>query len=144
MGGYGLQSGVAWRIHLEPDLIGRGSLNALEFLAALIGIWVENELGPALGFDDVLLCQGDSSSATGWIAKSSFGDECPLHLAISRSVAGYLSERGITHYSQWFPEKDNSVADSLSRDFHLDDVEIVSHLHQKFTNQIRSPFASSV
>ena len=40
MGGYGLQSGVAWRIQLELDLIGWGSLNSLEFLAALIGLLV--------------------------------------------------------------------------------------------------------
>ena len=67
-------------------------MNSLEFLAALIGIWVENELGSAFEPDDVLLCQGDSSSATGWLAKSSFGDECPLLLAISRLMAGYLNK----------------------------------------------------
>ena len=94
IGGYGLQSGIAWRIKLDPNLIGRGSLNSLEFLAALVGVWVENELGPSFGADDVLLCQGDSSSATGWLAKSSFGDECPLQLAIARSMAGYLNEIG--------------------------------------------------
>ena len=93
MGGYGLQSGVAWRLQLEPDLIGRGSLNSLEFLAALVGMWVENKLGSAFGPDDVLLCQGDSSSATGWLAKSSFGDECPLHLEISQSMTRYLNEQ---------------------------------------------------
>ena len=140
MGGYGLLSGVAWRIHLEPDLTGRGSLNSLEFLAALIGLWVENELGGAFGPDDVLLCQGDSSSATGWLSKSSFGDECPLHLAISRSMAGYLNDQKIAHYSQWFPGKENSVADSLSRDFHLPDSELVSHLRLNFANQLPQSF----
>ena len=140
MGGYGIQSGVAWWIQLDQDLIGRASLNSLEFLAALIGVWVENELGTALGSDDVLLCQGDSLSATGWIAKSSFGEECPLHLAISRSVAGYLNDNAVTHYSQWFPGKENSVADSLSCNFHLDDVEIVSHLRKNFANQLPQSF----
>ena len=115
-------------------------MNSLEFLAALIGLWVENELGTTIGPADVLLCQGDSSSATGWLAKSSFGDECPLHLAISRSMAGYLNEHGIAHYSQWFPGKENSVADSLSRDFFLDDVEIVSHLRKNFANQMPQHF----
>ena len=47
MGGYGLQSGVAWRLLLPPDWIGRGSLNCLEFLAALVGIWVEHKHGGA-------------------------------------------------------------------------------------------------
>jgi hypothetical protein len=50
---------VAWRIQLGPDLIGRRSLNALEFLAALIGVWVEHhQLGPNIAADDVLLSQG--------------------------------------------------------------------------------------
>jgi hypothetical protein len=140
IGGYGLQSGVAWRLHLEPDLIGRGSLNSLEFLAALVGVWVEHELASAIGNDEVLLCQGDSSSATGWLAKSSFGDECPLQLAISRSMASYLNERSIAHYSQWFPGKENSVADVLSRDFSLDDSEVVSLISERFPHQIPQSF----
>jgi hypothetical protein len=82
MGGYGLQSGVAWRLLLPPDWIGRGSLNCLEFLAALVGVWVEHQVGGPWAEDEVLLCQGDSSSASGWITRSSFGDECPLHLAM--------------------------------------------------------------
>jgi hypothetical protein len=45
MGGYGLQSEVAWRLLLPPDWIGRGSLNCLEFLAALVGVWVEHQVG---------------------------------------------------------------------------------------------------
>ena len=126
MSGYGLQSGVAWRLQLDPDRIGRGSLNSLEFLlVALVGVWVEHELGSALG-------EGDSSSATGWLTKSSFVDKCPLNLAISRSLASYLNNNSIPHYSQWFPGKENSVADVLSRDFHLDDSAIVSRLHEKF------------
>ena len=141
MGGYGLQSGVAWwRLQLEPDLIGRGSLNSLEFLAALVGMWVENELGSAFGPDEVLLCEGGSGSATGWLAKSSVGDECPLHLEISRSMARYLNDRRIAHYSQWFPGKDNSMADSLSRDFRLSDVDLTAQLRLNFANQLPQSF----
>ena len=101
---------------------------------------VENELGSAFGPDEVLLCQGDSSSATGWLAKSSFGDECPLHLRISRLMARYLNDHKISHYSQWFPGKYNSVADSLSRDFHLSDADLISQLHLNFPNQLPQSF----
>ena len=125
MGGYGLQSGVAWRLLLSPDWIGRGSLKCLEFLAALVGVWMEHQFGGPWVEDDVLLCQGDSSSATGWIARSSFGDKCPLHLAIARTMAQYMIDHELTHYSQWFPGKENSVADVLSRDFELGDAEVV-------------------
>ena len=47
-------------------------------------------------------------------------------------MAGYLNEHSIPHYSQWFPGKENSVADVLSRDperfapqpeGHADDLE---------------------
>ena len=138
MGGYGLQSGVAWRLHLDPDLIGRGSLNTLEFLAALIGIWVECEIAGGIGTDAVLLCQG--SSATGWLAKSSFGDECPIHMAIAWSVASYMNARSVAHYSQWFPGKENSVADALSRNFHLCDKEVVELLHENFAHQLPQSF----
>ena len=125
MGGYGLQSGVAWHLLLPPDWIGRGSLKCLEFLAALVGVWMEHQFGGPWVEDDVLLCQGDSSSATGWIARSSFGDKCPLHLAIARTMAQYMIDHELTHYSQWFPGKENSVADVLSRDFELGDAEVV-------------------
>ena len=67
-----------------------------------------------------------------------FGDECPVHLAIlARSMAGYLNDHGVAHYSQLFPGKENSVADSLSRDFHLGDV---SHLRSNFANHLPQTF----
>jgi hypothetical protein len=140
IGGYGLQSGIAWRLQLDADLVGRGSLNSLEFLAALVGVWVETKFGPGFEANDVLLCQGDSSSAAGWLSKSSFGDECPLKLAIARSMAKFLNEHSIPHYSQWFPGKENSVADVLSRDFHLSDDAVISLLRQQFSNQLPQSF----
>ena len=69
------------------------------FLAALVGVWVEHQFGGPWAEDDVLLCQGDSSSASGWIMRSSFGDECPLHLAIARTMAKYMSNQRLHHYS---------------------------------------------
>ncbi|KAI2499964.1 hypothetical protein MHU86_14538 [Fragilaria crotonensis] len=140
MGGYCMQSGFAWRLKLEPDLIGRGSLNSLEFLAALVGVMVEHQFGDPWRADDVLLCQGDSSSATGWIAHSSFGDECPLHLVIARMLASYLMEHEMPHYAQWFPGKENSIADVLSRDFHLTDSALTSKLFELFSPQLTSSF----
>ncbi len=140
MGGYGLQSGVAWRMLLSPDWIGRGSLNCLEFLAALVGVWVEHQVGGPWAKDEVLLCQGDSSSASAWITQSSFGDECPLHLAIARTTAKYMSNHRLQRYSQWFPGKENSIADALSRGFWLGDEEVVNFLKQNFAHRIPQDF----
>jgi hypothetical protein len=140
IGGYGLQSGIAWRLLLPPDWIGRGSFNCLEFLAALVGVWVEHQVGELWAKDKVHLCQGDSSSASDWISRSSFGDECPLHLATARRMAKYMSDHSLQHYLQWFPGKENSVADSLSRDFWLGDKDIVEFLRQNVAHQLPQGF----
>ena len=126
------------------DLIGRGSLNLLEFIAALVGVVVEHQLGSAWQDCNVLSCQGDSLSATGWIAGSSFGNECPLHLAIARRLASYLMEHSLAPYTQWFAGKKNSVADALSRDFHLTDAALTSRLFKHFSPHIPQSFQVSL
>ena len=63
----------------------------------------------------------DSTSASGWVRKSSFSDACPIHLAIARAFATLCMEKEINHYTQWFPGKKNHVADALSRDFAIPD-----------------------
>ena len=56
-------------------------------------------------------------------------------------MAGYVNDNNaITHYSQWFPGKENSVADSLSRDFHLDDDALGSLLRTNFAHQLPQSF----
>ncbi|KAI2501757.1 hypothetical protein MHU86_12677 [Fragilaria crotonensis] len=67
---------------------------------------------------------GDSTSAAGWLAKSNFNDDCPLHLTIARAFADFCLTHEIDHYTQWFPGKENKVADMLSRDFALDDAAL--------------------
>ncbi|KAI2497537.1 hypothetical protein MHU86_16940 [Fragilaria crotonensis] len=57
---------------------------------------------------------GDSTSAAGWLAKSNFNDDCPLHLTIARAFADFCLTHEIDHYTQWFG-KENKVADMLSR-----------------------------
>ena len=59
IGDYGLQSGIAWRLLLPPDWIGRGSFNCLKFLAALVGVWVEHQAGELWAKDKVHLCRGE-------------------------------------------------------------------------------------
>jgi hypothetical protein len=47
-----------------------------------------------------------------------------------------MSDHRLHHYLQWFPGKENSVADALSRDFWLGDVDAVNFLKQNFAHQI--------
>ena len=124
MGGYCLESGIAWRYMLPESLLGRATLNLLEFLAAFVGLLVEHSSGREWSSVDVMLSQGDSKSAAGWLAKSTFEDDCPMHLALARQFADFCITNDIVHYTQWFPGKKNNVADALSRDFALNDEEV--------------------
>ena len=88
-----------------------------------------------------MLRQGDSSSAMGgWIAQSSFVDDDPLHLEIACTMASYLMEHGIAHHAQWFPGKENLVADALSRDFHVDDRALSLMITDCFSSHIPRSF----
>ena len=121
MGGVSLSSGTAWRYELPPELQGRVSLNCLEYLASYVSILVEDYYH---GIPD-LSCvhsQGDSTSASGWLHKSNFSPTDDLHdthIAISRRITEFIMDKKSCLSSQWFPGKHNSVADCLSRDFHL-------------------------
>lgn len=88
------ESGLARRFKLEPDTIGRGSLSCLlDFLAALVGVMVERQLGLARQADDILLCQGGKLSATGWIACSS--------LAMNASPTDNHSNVSLLSHGEW-------------------------------------------
>ena len=124
IGGYCLSSGIAWRYQLPEELMGRVSLNTLEFLVAYIGAKVELNHGPKWTQDDTILSQGDSTLAAGWVKKSSFNDACPIHLDIARDFASLCMEKEINHYTQWFPGKKNIVTGALSRDFEIPDKNL--------------------
>jgi hypothetical protein len=129
MGGYCLESGIAWRYLLPESLLGRATLNSLEFLAAFVELLVEHGAGRKRSNADVMLSQGDSRSAAGWLAKSTFDDDCPMHLALARHLPTSASQNDIVHYTQWFPGTKNNVADVLSRNFALNDEEVTKLIH---------------
>ena len=51
-----------------------------------------------------------------------------------------MIDHKLTHYSQWFPGKENPVADVLSRDFELGDSEVVDLIKKNFSHQIPQDF----
>jgi hypothetical protein len=81
-------SGIAWRWLLPVHLLRRVSLSGLKFLAIFIGLWMEIHFGPPLSDHEVFLSQGASTSASGWIPKSSFHDADPFLLIIARATVG--------------------------------------------------------
>jgi len=137
IGGYNLISGIAWRLELPLDCHSITSLNSLEFLACLISIWIEH-FHKVLEPESCLLSQTDSTSALGWLRKSNFADESDekVQLATARKLADILLETESCLYSQWFPGEKNVIADSLSRDFHIDDSNLSSLLTAYFPDQV--------
>ena len=90
------------------------SLNTLEFLASYLGLAMELLFGPAPTPFEVFLSQGDSTSAIGWMRKSSFSDATPTQMAIARAMAVLLMDHNLVHYSRCFPGRDNKVSNFLS------------------------------
>jgi len=141
IGGFSLTNGTGWRFELPPALQGRVSLNCLEYLAAFVAMLVEDHYHgiPPLS---CLHSQVDSTSASGWLHKSNFAedDDHATHVRISRDLTDFVMKSNICLTSQWFPGKENNVADSLSRDFHLSDETLTLLLQHVVPQQLPTSF----
>ena len=143
IGGYSHQ-GFAWRYYFPDNLLFCASNNLLEHMAAVITPWIDIIAG-RLSKGDCALSMTDSTTSAGWMRKSNFREEDdPLQAAarieVARSHARRYMNQEIRDYSQWFPGKDNEVADSLSRDMHLSDEILTSHILAKFPSQVPHSF----
>ena len=153
IGGYNPQTGRAWRHHL-PESIQKLHINTLEYLAALVGIWLET-IQNTNSFK--ILCMTDNSSALAWLHKGNFRPkDQKIHETISRKLARLLLQHGSSLYSQHVQGKNNVIADSLSHDHHIhpthlsyslttlfptqtkENLEILSQLPQEITSWIDS------
>ncbi len=139
IGGFSATTGIAWRWEIPLELRWRTSLNVLEYLAGNVSIWMDINIGDA-PTGSCFLSQTDSTSAAGWIRKSNFGDVDPMHLIVAQDTATMLMEHDSTVYSQWFQGVLNEIADSLSRDHHLSDSELLILLHSCVPEQIPNNF----
>jgi hypothetical protein len=141
--GYNIMSGNAWRFELPVDCRLRTSLNSLEFISCMITIWVD-VLSSKIRSTDCLLCQTDSSTASGWLRKSNFTEkpEETVQLTTAQQLASILIQTKSCLYSQWFPGGDNSVSDSLSRDFHINNNVLSNLLSSHFPKQ--TPFGLKI
>ena len=139
-------SGRAWRFALPEEPWGRFTLNYLEFLAAVIGPWIDHIEGnlPTLS---CVLSGTDSTTAEGWLRKSNFvshGEkdaDVAVKLATARKLADMLIETNtMLLCSQWFQGKRNPEADSLSRDADLSDADLTKLLLSSPECQLPSNF----
>ncbi len=143
LGGYNIISGLAWRYEIPIDCRLRASLNSLEFIACLITIWIDI-LNLEIEPEDCILSQTDSTSASGWLRKSNFSDseDEVAQLTTACQLAKLVIDLRSCLYSQWFAGVDNTVSDTLSRDFHLTDSSLIHLIHSKIPHQV--PFGLKI
>ena len=129
IGGFSPHTGIAWRCKFSKDEQQAFALNLKEHIASAVD-------SAAQAANDTSECPHpchlnvtDSTTTMGWLRKSNFEEEeRPIHQEISRWHARNTMSRDACNYSQHFPGKMNVVADSLSRDFHLSNGELIAML----------------
>jgi hypothetical protein len=91
----------------------------------------------------------DSTTSAGWLRKTNFqeltgNDPDPVQARVQIKTAHHhailLLEAGIKEYSQWFPGRENNVADALSRDFDRSDAELTRILRGTCPSQLPQHF----
>jgi hypothetical protein len=144
VGGYSNQ-GFVWHFHIPDDLLFRALNNLLEFLAAVITLWIDIVNG-RLSPGDCALLMTDSTTAKGWMRKSNFSkpDDNPVQaqtcVNAARKYAKIFLNADVKGYSQWFEGKRNNVADTLSREWHRTNNKLTSILRSLFPNQMPGHF----
>ena len=144
LGGYS-RDGYAWRFYIPPDQQFRASNNLLEFIAAIITPWIDIIAG-RLNSGDCSLSMTDSTTAEGWMHKTNFREseedqvQIDTRIEVARKFALDFTIHGIKSYSQWFPGKENIVADALSRDDDRSDDELTSILYCLAPHQMPNHF----
>lgn len=125
IGGYCLQSNRLWRLKFTPEEARAFSLNMKEYLGAAIGAWLALE-------DDASTCPcilslSDSSSTVSWLHSSNHNpNSSPCHNELARMHARKMMLANACDYSQHIKGCENHIPDSLSRDFHLSNQQLLS------------------
>ena len=141
LGGFSVSTGKAWRYKL-PDWATHLHINALEFLAAYIGIYLELTTSPHPYHR--ILCMTDNSSALAWLHKANFQpNDQTLHETIARRLARTMVSYSSALYSQHIPGKQNFIADSLSRDHQIPHDKLFFLLSFLFPHQTGETFQIS-
>ena len=109
-------------------------INTKEFIAATIGLWLE--LFATEDEHTKIHCLTDNSSAIWWLFKANFNpDTQQKHDMIARKMASILLHHEAALYPQHIPGESNTIADSLSRDFHFTNKQLQFLLPSLFPTQ---------
>jgi hypothetical protein len=144
MGGYD-SLGNAWQFPLSPKNIAACQFknNSLEFVAALISVWVEIST-EKVSKEECFLALGDNTSAIGWLHKANIDEtkNLPLHMD-TRKYAEILLQADCRLHTQHIAGKYNIIADILSRKFYLPNKELNSFILSNFDCQVPPSFTVS-
>jgi hypothetical protein len=134
--------GFAWRIQIPQEfreyVVEKN--NSLEFIASIVMIW-QAVLYERISPEDCFLSLGDNTSSVGWLHKASVDPtkNLPLFLA-SRKFAQIMLTNHLCLYSQPIPGISNTIADTLSRRFDLDDDALTSFINSVPILQVQNAF----
>jgi hypothetical protein len=81
----------------------------------------------------------------GWLHKTNFckAKEKVIQLKVARHLANLLIKNKVCIFSQWIKGKKNEVADLLSRDHTMSDIEITNQIIAKFPTQVPKTFKTT-
>jgi len=135
LGGFNVLTGKAWRYKLPKWMTSSCHINLLEFIASFIGIWLEILESKEKKYIKIRALT-DNSSAVGWLYKSNFNPKShPGHNTVARKLATVLLESESSIESQHIKGSHNVVADSLSRDHHINKTHLAFILKSLFPSQ---------
>ena len=144
LGGYS-HEGWAWHFYIPQELQFRASNNLLEHIASIITPWIDILVKRLKsGYSSLLMT--DSSTSEGWSKKTNFKEDseepiqATIRIKVARSHAMRFMDHDIKDYSQWFPGKQNDVADALSRDDDRNDEELTNVLRKFVPSQVPKHF----
>ena len=125
IGGYGHETGIAWRYEFTHEEQVSFDINQKEYLASEINqeIQLRYDTCPHPCSNDIT----DNTSIAAWMYKSNFDPQShPINNEIARRNATNLMDKNATCYSQHLKGTLNDIADSLSRDSHLSDAQLIA------------------
>ena len=129
IGGFSPHTGVGWRFEFTEGQHKTFTLNCKEFIAVVVDSAIQAKFDPSDCPYPCHLHWSDSSCTVGWLRKSNFEpNEQPVHDEIARFHARQMMGANACNYSQHLPGRDNVITDSFSRDFHLQDDQLVAML----------------
>ena len=149
MGGYSVSTGRAWRMQIHQSAIDtlrthsideeKRSNNLLEYIAIVVSIWVDCYFHD-IPEDAAVLALSDNSSAVGWLHKTSFGTDTPLHIQVSAQLTHLVMLHTFALQAEHIPGKRNEVSDILSRAWEKSDRELTFFIHENYASQIPQNF----